>query len=197
MTTPTQPTETTPSLSVEGRAVPPPARGFMRALMGVTGLGLLVNLWRLFARYALGRHRSARVVVQDGHLTVHELQHTGGAQTEVAQESFPRPSVLSARLEVRYPALPLLAGMFSLGVGVVLGIIWLLDGIQGEFTPWIAAGVGVLLLGLGLDLGLTTLASSMPSQATLVLYLPGERVVRLVGCDPERAERLVRWLHKG
>ena len=75
-------------------------------------------------------------------------------------------------------------------------MLFLLDGIQGEFTPWILAGVGVLLVGVIMDLVMTAVASSLPGQTTVVLRLPEKRVVRLVGCDPQKAQKVVLWLHE-
>jgi hypothetical protein len=182
-------------LLVKGRAEDQPMPSWRRALASLTGLSLLLGLGALFARFVLGRRREASARVEGGRLLLEEELRMGGRQLQHARQTFSHAQVASARLETRYPALPLLLGMLGLGLGVIFGLIWLLDGVQGEFTPWILAGVGALMGGVALDLALTTLASSMPGTATLVLYLPGGRVLRLIGCDPAQAEALVQWLH--
>ncbi len=174
-----------------GRLMPGP----VRVIMALTGLSLVVGLVKLFMRWVLGFKREGRVVVEAGDLSVEETTRFAGREIKSARERFGKAEVVSARLETRYPYLPTLVGLAGLGLGVVLGLLWLLDGIQGEFTPWILAGVGALLLGVALDLAMTAVASSMPGRTTVVLRLPERRVVRLVGCDPEVAERVVLWLH--
>ncbi len=184
------------NLRLKGHASHRLMPSLVRMGMAVTGLSLLVGLGRLFARYVLGFRREGQLTVADDKLTFEEERHLLGRQTHKARESFERASVLSAQMEVRYPYLLTLIGLVGLGAGVVVGLVWLLDGIQGEFTPWILSGVGVLLLGVVLDLVLTTIASSMPEKTTLTQRLPHKRIVRLIGCDPAAAEQIVLWLHQ-
>lgn len=185
-----------PELSLEGRAEGQPASAPWRIFLGITGLSLLLGLGKLFARFVLGRKREARITLRGDKLTLEDSTRAGGREISAAKETFGRAKVVSARLETRYPFLPSLLGMMGLGVGVAVGLVWLLDGIQGEFTPWILGGIGVLLAGIALDLALTSLAASMPGKTTVSLYLPNDRTIRVVGCDPKRAEELVLWLHE-
>jgi hypothetical protein len=185
-----------PSLQIEGRAAGRLMPGPLRVFFGLTGISLVVGLAKLFLRFVLGLRRRGRLVFGDGELRVEETTSFAGRVVRSAKERFGRPDVLSARLETRYPFLPTLAGLTALGVGVIFGLLLLLDGIEGEFTPWILAGVGVLMAGVVLDLVLTAVASSLPGQTTVVLHLPAKRVIRLVGCDPEKAEEVVTWLHE-
>jgi hypothetical protein len=183
------------ALEVSGRAAPPQRGSLWSLIAGVTGLSLLIGLGRLFARYILGRRSQGTVRLHGDSLTLQVETRMAGRPLSSSEQTFARPQVASARLETRFPALPTLVGMLGLGTGVILGLIWLLDGIQGEFTPWILGGVGALMAGVLLDLGLSSLAASLPGQVTLVLYLPGDEQLRLVGCDPQRAQALIQQLH--
>ena len=183
-------------LELEGRAAGRLMPGPLRIFCALTGISLLVGMGKLFLRFILGLRRHGRLVLGGGQISVEETTRFAGRVVQTAKEGFGRADVLSARLETRYPFLPTLAGLTALGVGVILGLLFLLDGIEGEFTPWIFAGVGVLLAGVLLDLVLTAVASSLPGQTTVVLHLPAKRVVRLVGCDPKKAEEVVSWLHE-
>lgn len=184
------------SIEVSGRAAPPPRGSFWSVLLAITGVSLLIGLGRLLARYILGRRSTGTARLEGDQLVLHTEVQMAGRQLSSSRQTFSRPQVASARLETRYPALPTLVGMLGLGTGVILGLIWLLDGIQGEFTPWILAGVGALMAGVVLDLGLSSLSASLPGQVTLVLYLPGDEQLRLVGCDPKQAQALIQQLHE-
>ncbi len=183
------------NMVIEGRAAGKLAPGPLRVFLAITGLSLLIGLGKIFGRYVLGWKRQGRLTIDDERVRFEETTRFAGRETHNAKEHFGRPEVVSARLETRYPYMPTLIGLVGLGAGVIVGLLWLLDGIQGEFTPWILAGVGVLLAGVVLDLLMTAVASSLPGQTTVVLHLPEKRVVRLVGCDPSRAEEIVVWLH--
>lgn len=184
------------ALKIDGRAGGRLWSAPVRVVMALTGISLLVGLGQLFARWVLGYKRQGWLTLNGQSLTFEEKRQMAGRVTHEDKETFGRPDVLSARLEKRYPLLPTLLGLTGLGLGVIIGLLWLLDGVQGEFTPWILAGVGLLLGGVVLDLVMTTVASSLPGTVTVVLRLPQERVVRLIGCEPESAEKVVLWLHR-
>ncbi len=186
----------TPPLTVEGTLAGREPSGLWKILLGVTGLSLVIGLWRVFARLALGGRQRGKLTLEPGQLVLEEEAHLLGRPTRTSRETFARASVLSVKLDTRYPYLVTLAGLAGLGVGVIAGIFFLLDGLQGEFTPWIVTGVGLLVGGVALDLGLTTLASSMPGRTSLVVQLPSQRTVRLLNCDPEQAARVVSWLQE-
>lgn len=193
---PTESASEAGALRLEGQASGALLPGPVRVLMAVTGVSLVVGLVKLLLRFVLGLRREGRVEINDGKLRLEETTRFAGREIKAEREHFGREAIVSARLETRYPYLPTLLGLAGLGLGVIFGLLWLLDGIQGEFTPWILAGVGALLTGVVLDLGLTALASSMPGKTTVVLRLPGRRVLRLIGCDPSSAEAVVDWLHQ-
>lgn len=182
-------------VEVSGRSAGRPAGPVLRVLMGLTGVSLVCGLGKLFARYVFGWRRDGRLSLDGDNLTLTQSTKFAGKVVKNSTESFAGKAVLSVRLEQRYPFLPTLVGMTGLGLGIIVGIIWILDGIQGEFTPWILSGVGILLLGVLLDLALTALASSLPGTATLSICLPDRGVVRLIGCEPQGAARLLTWVH--
>ena len=155
--------------------------------MGLTGLSLLAGLGKLFGRFVLGYRRSGELRVDGGIVTYAESTRLVGREIRSSTETFQRADVLSVEIEERFPYLLTLVGMTALGLGVVVGVIWILDGIQGEFTPWILSGVGVLLVGILLDFALTTLSASLPGKIVLGLHLPGGRIVRLIGVEEDRA----------
>ena len=178
--------------SVEGRGLP----HFVKILFGITGISLVIYLVRVFVRFVLGYKRKGTLDLDGDRLRFAEKVQFVGREIRSSNETFSRTrDVLSVKLETRFPYLFTLLGLACLGFGVIAGIVLLLDGIQGEFTPWILSGVGLLLLGIVLDLVFTTIASSLPGKTTLTLYMTDKRVVRLVGCEQELAAKVVEWLH--
>jgi hypothetical protein len=156
-------------------------------VLGITGLSLVVGLAKLLARYVLGYRRTGELTVTAQSIVYAEQTRLAGREIRNSTETILREDVLSVEIEERYPFLLILVGMSALAVGVMVGVIWILDGIQGEFTPWILSGVGVLLIGVLLDLALTTVTASLPGKLVLALHLPGGRTVRMVGVDETSA----------
>ncbi len=183
------------NLTLEGRGAGRPISGIWKVLFGLSGLSVLLYGGKAFARLVLGHRHHARLVVEDGQISLAEETRFVGREMRKSSERFSRAKVMSARLESKYPYLPTMLGLISLGVGVIVGLFLILDGIQGEWTPWIMSGVGVLLLGVLLDFGFSTLANSLPGKTSVALYLPGDRVVRILNCDKDAATKLVQWLH--
>lgn len=184
------------SAAVVGRLEDRELPHVLKILFGITGISLLIYLFQLFVRFVLGRKRTGSLRIDGDRLLLEEEVRFVGREIRRSKEAFARKNVLSVRIETRYPYLLTLVGLAALGVGVITGMVLLLDGLQGEFTPWILTGVGILLAGILLDLVFTTIASSLPGQTTLVLWLPGRRVIRLVGCDETLAARVVKWVHE-
>ena len=182
------------TLRVSGAAAGRPVRSFGRAILGVTGLLLFVSLAKLFARWVLGYRRTGELTCTDGVVTYGETTRLVGREIRRSTETIKRTDIPSVEIEDRYPYALTLVGMACMGVGVLVGVIWILDGIQGEFTPWILSGVGVLLVGVLLDLALTTVSASLPGKVVLGVHLPGGRVVRLVGVGADEARNLCEAL---
>jgi len=183
--------------AVEGRLEDRELPHVLKILFGITGISLLIYLVQLFIRFVLGRKRTGTLTIDGDRLVLDENVRFVGREVRRSKEAFARKNVLSVQIETRYPYIFTLAGLTCLGFGVIAGMVLLLDGLQGEFTPWILSGVGLLLAGVLLDLVFTTLSTSMPGKTTLALWLPGRRTVRLVGCDEAAAARVVAWLHEG
>lgn len=181
---------------VEGRTEDKPAPRWVKIFFGVTGISLALYLGRLVGRWVLGHKRHGKLSVQGAAVRLEERTRFAGREIKASHESFARADVLSVRLEHRYPYLLTLVGLLCLGVGVIAGVMLLLDGVQGEFTPWIVSGVALLMVGVILDLVFTTVAASLPGQAALIIHLPDKRTRRLVGCDPHQAEAIIRWLEQ-
>ena len=178
------------TLRAIGQACGRPVRSVGRVVLGMSGLLVFIGLGKLIGRFVLGYRRAGELTVSDGDVTYVEKTRLAGREIRSTTEVIKRNDVLSVEIEHRYPYLLTIAGMASLALGVIVGVVWIMDGVQGEFVPWILSGVGVLLAGVLLDLALTTVSASMPGKVVLALHLPGGRVVRLLGVDPAEATAL-------
>lgn len=182
------------ALRASGAAAGRPVRSFGRLLMGFTGLALVVSLGKLLGRFVLGYRRTGELAVDGDEITYSESVRLVGREIRKSTETIKRADVCSVVVEDRYPFALTLVGMAFLGIGILVGVVWILDGIQGEFVPWILSGVGVLLLGVVLDLVLTTVSASLPGKVVLGIHLPGGRLVRLVGVETDEAKAICEAL---
>ncbi len=182
------------SARAAGAATGQPARSIARVIMGVSGLLLLVSLAKLVGRFVLGYRRTGELSVDGDEITYSESVRLVGREIRKSTETIKRADALSVQVEDRYPFALTLVGMACLGFGILVGVVWILDGIQGEFTPWILSGVGVLVVGILLDLALTTVSASLPGKVVLGLHLPGGRTVRLVGVEAQAAKEVCEAL---
>jgi hypothetical protein len=182
------------SVRAAGAATGKPVRSLGRLVLGFSGLLLVVSLAKLLGRFILGYRRAGELAVDGDTITYSESVRLVGREIRKSTETIKRADVLSVQVEDRYPFALTLVGMVCLGIGILIGVVWILDGIQGEFTPWILSGVGVLLVGVLLDLALTTVSASLPGKVVLGLHLPGGRTVRLVGVGAEDAKNVCEAL---
>ena len=92
------------------------------------------------------------------------------------------------------PTFQVLFGALALVLGVVLGTMWISDGLVRADHEVLISGVIALIAGAGLDLFFAGWGSLRHERAGFEMFVDNERVVALRRVDPARAQRLVQQI---
>ncbi len=170
-----------------------PKLSVWRVLQYFTGLALLSAIWRFIA-YAFGLESSARVKLETHAVHVHRETRLFGRTLRASDASYALKDIECATREVSMPTFQVLFGALALVVGVVLGVIWISDGLARADHELLLSGVIALMAGAGLDLFFAGWGSLRKERAGFEMFVDNERVVELLRVDPARAQRLVQQI---
>lgn len=165
----------------------------LRVLQYVVGWALLQAIGRSIA-YGFGFERTGKVRLEERALHVQRETRLFGRTLRVSDASYALRDVGYALREVSVPAVQVLFGALALALGVVLGVIWLSDGIARGNRDLLISGALALGLGALLDLGLSGWGRLRGERAGFELIVDQKRVVALRRVDAERAQRLVEQI---
>ncbi len=193
----------TPALAVEatprklgGELAPWPRSSVWTVLLTVTLILPLLALGRAFASRVLRLRRPVDLELSGTTLTLKTRTELMGKTLREQVRVWDRAAFARAGRELRYASLPTYVGMVSLLLGSYVGLRLVLDGLRGGSPPYLAAGVGVLVLGLVVDWLSTRAPSRDPELCRLVLETHrGERVA-IAGVDRRAADSVLRDLSR-
>ncbi|MDP9001862.1 MAG: hypothetical protein M3O46_17315 [Myxococcota bacterium] len=168
------------------------------ALLAVTGALLVAHVVRLFGRIALAYKRPAQVVlVADGGGRGVRLRWRVEMLGRTLQDRdvlVTRAGLLRATREVRYPRVPLYAGLLSLAAGSYIGMWALVDGVRASSPSLFGIGVAIVALGVALDFALSSLVPSAQGLCR-VIFVPREGTTLCIGAvDIARADAMLTRL---
>jgi len=185
--------ETTEPVPGELYATP---RGLIATgLLAVTGLLVLVAAARALGRLALGYRRPAVIsLTDDGGVRVKTHTVLLGRTLRDRDVLVPRPALVRATRDLRYPSLAMYAGLFALAVGSYVGVATFVDGVRAASPSLLATGLAVVALGLGLDFVLNSVAPGVRGRCR-VLFVSRDGTRLCVGdVDAGRADALLARL---
>ncbi len=159
------------SAVASGELVAAPRGPVALLLLTVTGILLLVVLFRLLGRFALRIRRPAELRVTSGGVTVVTRTEMLGRTLRERELHIPAGSLARAAREVRFPRLPLYAGVAALVIGSYLGLRLFIDGLRAGSPEFLALGAALVLLGLGVDYALSHVGLAAKGRCQ-VLFLP-------------------------
>lgn len=181
--------------SVEGRLdrVPPSgARGVLRL---VTGFAALEWLSRALL-FAFGVRRKGELRFVKGGLKLRKRVELLGRVVREGEETYTLSAVASVGRTSRWPALPLVVGALAFAVGVIVGGLWLFEGLRSGETVLLLAAAGVIVIGGGLDFGVSILWPALQQKVAVELSVLPKRRLRLVRVPEARAEAFVGALRE-
>lgn len=184
-----------PGSVLRGEMSSPPPSGFWGALRLASGFAALSGIARLLGR-AVGFRREAELsLVEEGVKLTEETRLLGRVVREQEETHAPRSFASVTRRE-RFPALHLLVGATALALGILLGGLYLFDGIRTGETVLLVLGAGIILTGALLDLGLSVLWPAKKGHVTVDMQLLPKRARRVSGVTKEEADKFVRAVRR-
>lgn len=184
------------TLSVSGaqrRRVPP---AWLKTLQVVTGYALLRALGTLFGRFLLGYRVNSTLSWDGRHVLLKSETFLLGRSVRQSALTLLARDFVALGTERRYPQLLLLLGALGVLLGALVGIGWIIDGIEASYAGIGLVGLATLTAGVALDMGLHTLADYIGDRSSLLLTistgkLGGGRHFRIVGVKHDQAEAFV------
>lgn len=164
-----------------------------RVVQYLIGWALLEAIARSVAA-GFGLERTGRVRLEANAVHVHRETRLFGRTVRVSDTSYALKDVACARREVSMSALQVLFGALALAVGVVLGVMWMSDGVARGDRGLLISGALALGAGAVLDLSFAGFGRLRRGRAGFELIVDQERVVALRRVDPERAQRFVEQI---
>jgi hypothetical protein len=154
---------------VTGEVAAPPRSAVVLVLLGVTGLLAALYVARLVGRLALRYRRPAELRITPRGVTFRSRTELLGRTLREQETVIPVEQLQRASREVRYPRLPLYAGLFALSIGSYLGVRLSVDGARAGSPELLGIGALVLAAGVGLDFLLESAGSGLRGRCRVVL----------------------------
>jgi hypothetical protein len=183
--------------TLEGELTTAPRGGWLTALLAITGLLLVLEAGRAALRLVLALGRPAVVRLTSSCIEVRGSTRLLGRVLREHVTIIPREALIHATREVRYPRLGLYAGLIALTIGSYLGVGLAVDGVRAASPSMLGTGLLIVLLGLALDFGLSSLAPGLRGRSRLLLVPRRGPVVCLAGVEPQAADLFLIELGRG
>jgi hypothetical protein len=153
----------------------------------LTGIALVG--WALRGLLALvGARREVCLRLSGPGLEIEERTRAFGRVLRSRRTTFAFAGIRSVEREVRYPRLHLYVGAIALALGVLVGGIWIFDGVRGGDFVLAAIGAALLLGGAVFDLTLDVLVPAQRGRVTLEVSAERGQHVRVAGLDLTSAD---------
>jgi hypothetical protein len=179
---------------IVGEISPAPRGAVATALLGVTGVLLVLHAARLFGRAALAYKRPAQLTLLAHGVRVKWRVEILGHVLRDREVLLPRSGLLRAGREVRYPRLALYAGLLSLALGSYVGVSAFVDGARTASPSLLGLGILLVALGLALDFALTSVWPGTRGRCCISLVPRAGAPLSIGGVDTVRADALLNRL---
>ena len=180
--------------ALTGEMAPGPHGPVAYTLLAVTGLLFVARAARLAGRFIVRYRAPAELRVEDSGVIVKTRTELLGRTLRERETLIPRDSLLLVRREIRYPRLPLYAGLFALALGSYLGVSVFVDGIRAGSPDLLGLGALFFAIGVALDFALTHLIPATRGRCRVVVIPRKGRPVAVTDLDPALADAALRKL---
>ena len=160
----------------------------MLLLLGVTGILAAMHVARFVGRVALRYRRPAEIRVTATGVTLKARTELLGKVLREREVHIPVEGLARAAREVKYPRLPMYAGLFALALGSYLGISFFIDGARAGSPELLGVGAILVALGVALDYALENASNAVQGRCRLVLIPRKGPAVALGLVDPTVAD---------
>jgi hypothetical protein len=180
---------------LSGEMTPAPRGPLATALLAMTGILLVLQGARLLGRLVLAYRRPAHVsVAEDGGVRVKWRTELLGRTLRDRDVLVPRAALARATRELRYPGFAMYTGLVALAVGSLLGVSAFVDGVRAASPSLLGTGLCIVILGLGLDFALTSLAPGSRSRCRVLFVSRDGTRLCVGGVDLKRADAVLARL---
>jgi len=180
--------------SIVGETAPGPHGPVAFTLLAVTGLLFVARAARLAGRFIIRYRSPAELRVEDTGVTVKQRTELLGRTVRERETHIPRGSLLLVRREIRYPRLPLYAGLFALALGSYFGISVFVDGVRSGSPDLLGLGALLFAVGVALDFALAHVLPATRGRCRVLVVPRKGRAVAVTNLDPALADAALRKL---
>jgi len=183
--------DATDVVRIEGEMVSAPRGPIATALLGFSGILLLVHGASLAGRLALAYRRPAEVSFSDAGVRILTRTEMLGRVLFEREHVIARASLVRVVREVRYPRVAFYAGLLALALGSYVGVRILADGVRAASPSLLLFGLVIVALGIGADFLLGTVVPGALGMCR-VAFVPRAGATLCVGrVDAARADAAI------
>jgi hypothetical protein len=188
-------TDDAPS-TLQGDLAALPRGPVLTAILAITGLLLVIELGRLVGRYVLSLRRAAEIRVTAAGLEVRTRTVMLGKTLLESATVIPRDGLVRVTREIRYPSLPMYAGLGALAIGSYIGVGLFVDGARAGSPSMLGTGLLIALFGLGIDFAFSSLIPGASGRSRLLIVPRRGPILCLASVDVALADRILGRLAK-
>jgi hypothetical protein len=178
----------------EGELGASPRGPFATAVLALTGILLVIELGRIVGRFVLAVRRPVEVHLVNDAFEVRAKTLMLGRLLREHTTVLPLGGLVRATREIRYPNLPMYAGLLALALGSYLGVGLAVDGMRAASPSMLGTGLLIALLGLALDFVLSSLVPGVRGRARVLLVPRRGPIVCVQSVDPSMADQVLGQL---
>ncbi len=182
--------------TLHGERAALPRGPLLTVLLAISGLLLVIELWRLIGRYVLSLRRTVEVRVTSAGLEVRTRTAMLGKTLLEGATVIPRDGLVRVTREIRYPGLPMYAGLGALAIGSYVGVGLFVDGARAGSPSMLGMGLLIALVGLAIDFAFSSLIPGARGRSRLLIVPRRGPVLCLGGIDVATADRILGRLAK-
>ena len=172
----------------------PPRSALGTLLLGATGLLVFAHVLAVLGRLTLGLRRPATLEVTPRGIRIEQRTMLLGRVLRARETLVPLDALLRVTREVRFARSGLYAGLAMLALGTYFGVGFLVDGIRapGGSPSLLFMGLVVMMAGLVLDFGLSSLADGARGRCQVTVIPLRGKALCVGAIEPERADATLR-----
>ena len=181
-----------------GEMAPAPKNAPLTALLTLTLILPIAALGRELGRLVLAYRRPASVRLGERGLELEQRTELLGRVLRERNVVVPLDALARVTREVRYARAGLYAGLLALVLGSYMGVALFVDGLRvpGGSAPLLGLAVLVIVVGVLLDFGLSTLSDSSRGRCRIVIVPRRGRALCVGALDATRVDRMLTALAK-
>jgi len=156
--------------SIKGELTSPPRGAFWTTILAFCGALFVVHAGRLFGRWALGYRRPVEMfLASNGEVRLSSRSEMLGRVLSRRELIVPHGGLAQIVRDVRYPKLAFYSGLLALSIGSYVGVSAFVDGARVLSPSLLATGLGIVVLGLGLDFAFSSLSQAAQGCSRLLI----------------------------